>query len=164
MVVKKSSKKITTRRAPRVSRPVSITPANNSMIGFGTAITNFWNKYFDFTGRATRAEFWFGLLFVFVINWLFAMFVGGMVTKVVGVVLFIPMMSLAIRRFRDAGVSVWLYIIPTLLIYVIPLVRGVAWYRMMAVDYISSGMYLFSLFFILDMIFNIVVACLPSKR
>lgn len=164
MVVKKSNKKITTRRTSRVSRPVSVTPANRSVIGFGTAITNFWNKYFDFTGRSTRAEFWFGLLFVFVINWLFAMFVGGIVTKVVGVILFIPMMSLAIRRFRDAGVSVWLYIIPTLLIYVIPLVRGAAWYRMMAVDYISSGMYLFSLFFILDMIFNIVVACLPSKR
>jgi len=164
MVVKKSNKKITTRRTPRVTHTASVTPANRSMIGFGTAISNFWNKYFDFTGRATRAEFWFGLLFVFIINWLFAMFVGGIVTSVVSVILFIPMMSLAIRRFRDAGISVWLYIIPTLLIYVIPLVRGAAWYRMMSFDYISSGMYIFSLFFILDMVFNIVVACLPSKR
>jgi len=165
MVVKKTSKKTTTtRRAPRVTRPVSVTPANRSMVGFGTAISNFWNKYFDFTGRATRAEFWFGLLFVFIMNFLFARFIGGVVATVVSVILFIPMLSLTIRRFRDAGISVWLYIIPTLLIYVIPVVRGAAWYRMMSFDYISSGMYIYSLFFILDMIFNIVVACLPSKR
>lgn len=158
MVVKKSSKKTTVRRSP------SVTPANRSMVGFGTAISNFWNKYFDFTGRSTRAEFWFGLLFVVVVNWIFARFIGGVVTTVVSALLFIPMLSLSIRRFRDAGVSVWLYIIPTLLIYVLPIVRGAAWYRMMSMQYVSSGMYAYSLFFILYIIFCIVVACLPSKR
>ncbi len=138
--------------------------ASGTMTGFGTAITNFWTGYFDFMGRATRSEFWFGMLFVFIVNWLFAWLVGGMVATIVSAVLFIPTMTMSIRRFRDAGISVWLYIIPMLFIYVVPIFRGAAWYRMMSFDYVSSGMAAYSLFFIAFMIFGLVVACLPSRR
>lgn len=138
--------------------------ASTSMIGFGTAITNFWTRYFDFMGRSSRAEFWFGILFVFIVNWLCALLFGGIIATVVSAILFIPTMSLSIRRFRDAGISVWLYIIPMLIIYVLPIIRGAAWYRMLSFDYVSSGMAAYSLFFMLFMIFCIVVGCLPTRR
>ena len=136
----------------------------SQMVGFGTAVTNFWTGYFDFIGRATRAEFWFGLLFVFIVNWLFALFVGGIITTIVSAILFIPSLSLGVRRFRDAGFSVWWYIIPMFVIYFVPIICGASWYRMMAMDYVSSGMVLYSLFFLVFMVFCVVVACMPTKR
>ena len=134
------------------------------MVGPITALANFWRKYFDFVGRATRSEFWFGYLFAFLVNWCFAYFVGGTISLVVSAILFIPVMALSVRRFRDAGISVWLYLVPVLFVYLIPVIRGSAWYSMMAFGYVSSGMALYALFFIVDTIFNFVVACLPSKR
>ncbi|MBQ6736052.1 MAG: DUF805 domain-containing protein [Alphaproteobacteria bacterium] len=137
---------------------------SSSMIGFGTAITNFWTGYFDFMGRASRAEFWYGILFVFIVNWLFAVLCGGIIATIASAVLFIPTMALSVRRFRDAGIWIWLYIIPMLIIYVVPIWRGAVWYKMMSINAVTSGMVGYSLFFIVFMIFCIVVGCLPSKR
>ena len=137
---------------------------SSSMVSFGTAITNFWTGYFDFMGRASRAEFWFGILFVFIVNWLFAALFGGIVATIASAVLFIPTMALSVRRFRDAGIWIWLYIIPMLIIYVVPIWRGAAWYNMMSINAVTSGMVGYSLFFIAFMVFCIVVGCLPSKR
>jgi uncharacterized membrane protein YhaH (DUF805 family) len=134
------------------------------MVGFGTAITNFWTGYFDFMGRASRSEFWYGILFVFILNWLFTWLVGGIVATIVSAVLFIPTMALSVRRFRDAGVWVWLYIIPMLIIYVIPIFRGATWYRMMSINAVTPEMFGYSFFFIAFMVLCIVVGCLPSKR
>ena len=165
---KKVTKKTTAKRAPArrtvVRETVVVTPKAQRMVGPLEAVANFWRRYFDFVGRATRAEFWFGFLFALLVNWCFAYFVGGTTSLIVSAILFIPIMALFVRRFRDAGISVWLYIIPTLLIYLIPIIRGSAWYAMAAFGYVSSGMALYMLFFLVDAIFNIVVACLPTRR
>lgn len=137
---------------------------SSSMVGFGTAVTNFWTGYFDFMGRASRSEFWYGILFVFIVNWLFMVIFGGIVATIASAVLFIPTVSLSTRRFRDAGISIWLYIIPMLIIYVVPIFRGAIWYQMMSINAVTSGMLGYSLFFIVFMIFWIVVGCLPSRR
>ncbi|MBO7656420.1 MAG: DUF805 domain-containing protein [Alphaproteobacteria bacterium] len=137
---------------------------SSSMVGFGTAVTNFWTGYFDFMGRASRSEFWYGILFVFIVNWLFMAIFGGIVATIASAVLFIPTVSLSTRRFRDAGISIWLYIIPMLIIYVVPIFRGAIWYQMMSINSVTSGMLGYSLFFIVFMIFWLVVACLPSRR
>ena len=165
---KKTSAKKSVKRAPARRAVARETVVQSSkpcrMVGPLSAIASFWRRYFDFVGRSTRAEFWFGYLFAFLVNWCFAYFVGGTISLVVSAILFIPVMALSVRRFRDAGISVWLYLVPVLFVYLIPVIRGSAWYSMMAFGYVSSGMALYALFFIVDMIFNIVVACLPSKR
>lgn len=167
-VKKKTPTKVTRKTAtPRrvVRKPVAVqTPKKRSMVGPMTAFVNFWRKYFDFVGRSTRSEFWFGFLFAFIVNFCFAKFIGGTTSLIVSAILFIPVMSLSIRRFRDAGISVWLYLIPVLCVYLIPIIRGSAWHTMMAFGYVSSGMAIYSLFFVIDTIFNIVVACLPTKK
>ena len=166
--IKKKTPAKAVKRAParRVVRTPVATPKTQKrpMVGPITAIVNFWRKYFDFVGRATRSEFWFGYLFAFIVNFCFAKFIGGTTSLVVSAILFIPIMSLSIRRFRDAGISVWLYILPVLLVYLIPVIRGNAWYTMISFGYVSSGMIIYSLFFVLDTIFNIVIACLPTKK
>lgn len=169
MPVKKKTaiKKTNNRPAPArrvVAKPVVAAEPKRKMMGPLRAIANFWVRYFDFMGRSTRAEFWYGFIFAFVLNWVCARWVGGMVSNVVSVVLFIPMMSLFVRRFRDAGMSVWWYLVPALFVYLIPIIRGAAWYRMLAIGYVSSGMTLYAVFFLLFGIFEIVVGCLPSRK
>jgi len=161
--VKKTTRRTTTRRVVRNTAPATTT-TRRPMIDPVMAVKRFFTGYFDFMGRSTRSEFWFGVLFAVIVNMLFTHFVGGIVATIVSALLFIPMMALTVRRFRDAGVSVWWYLIPMLLIYLIPLVRGAAWYRLLALEYVSSGMLMYSFFFLVFGIFVLVVGCIPSKR
>lgn len=161
--VKKTTRRTTTRRVVRNTAPATTT-ASRPMIDPVMAVKRFFTGYFDFMGRSTRSEFWFGVLFTVIVNFLFTHYIGGIVATVVNALLFIPMMALTVRRFRDAGVSVWWYLIPVLLIYLIPLIRGAAWYRLLSLEYISSGMLMYSFFFLVFAIFVIVVGCIPSRR
>ena len=56
MPVKKSVKKTPARRANSTK--------NYKMVSFGCAISNFFKKYFQFSGVSTRAEYWWATLFV----------------------------------------------------------------------------------------------------
>ena len=72
-------------------------------IGFGEAIKNFFTNYANFSGRATRSEFWFAYLFNFlvglaigwipVIGWIYSL----------GVI--VPNLAIAWRRLHDIGKS-----------------------------------------------------------
>lgn len=174
MPVKKktSVKKPTATNRPSVVRRVAKRPVaapvvvseKPKMVGPLRAIANFWTRYFDFMGRSTRSEFWFGFLFTLIVDWGCMRLIGGIVSNVVSIVLFIPMMALCVRRFRDAGLSVWWYLVPALFVYLIPIIRSAAWYRMLAFGYVSSGMVIYALFFVLFGIFELVVGCLPSRK
>ena len=85
---------------------------------FAQAISDYWEKAFDFNGRARRKEFWYAciwnFLFLIVIN-----IVGRIVSKdlqfaleiVFYAGLFLPNISLAMRRVHDVGLSgYWLFI------------------------------------------------------
>ena len=85
-------------------------------------------------------------------------------TSITGANIRLSTMALSVRRFRDAGIWIWLDIIPMLIIYVVPIWRGAVWYQMMSINAVTSGMVGYSLFFIVFMIFCIVVGCLPSRR
>lgn len=94
----------------------------------------FQEKYFDFNGRSSRSEFWFFLMF----NILFAsiintvvLYVGSLfgywgelissvLSIIVSLLFFIPLMSVSARRLHDVGKSGWYA-----LIGLIPLV---GWY------------------------------------
>lgn len=86
---------------------------------FAGAIKAGFKNIFNFKGVATRPEYWYFLLFNFLVG-VFASIIDGMsnssvLGNLVGFVLFIPMLSLLFRRFRDAGVSpFWLltYLVP----------------------------------------------------
>lgn len=152
-------------------KPVLVAPreTHRPMVGPLSAIARFGRGYFNLIGRSSRSEFWFGMLFVFAVNWIFAALGmhGGVwetVATVVSAVLFIPTLTLSIRRFRDAGISVWLYIIPMLFVYFIPILRGPTWAKLIMLDYLSSGMIAYSLFVVAYVIFVFVIACLPSKK
>ncbi len=80
-------------------------------VGFGEAISMAFNKYCCFSGRASRSEYWFFTLFVFIVQALLGSGVNfadnltllGSLYGVFGLVVFLPSLGLTIRRLHDIG-------------------------------------------------------------
>jgi uncharacterized membrane protein YhaH (DUF805 family) len=73
---------------------------------FGEAIPNGFRKYATFEGRASRSEFWWWVLFVFLAS-LVAGFMGDIVSAVVGLGLLVPNIAVTARRLHDIDRSGW---------------------------------------------------------
>ncbi|RZU62880.1 DUF805 domain-containing protein [Zhihengliuella halotolerans] len=74
------------------------------------ALDRFLQNFFVFTGRASRSEFWWVALIVFlvgtVLSWVPG--VGGLISTLYALALIIPTVALGARRLHDAGLSAWL--------------------------------------------------------
>jgi uncharacterized membrane protein YhaH (DUF805 family) len=68
---------------------------------FGTAIKTCFNKYADFSGRATRAEYWWFALFTFIVTLLTCLI--PIIGWLVSVALLIPGLAVSWRRLHDIG-------------------------------------------------------------
>lgn len=68
-------------------------------MGFGEAIKVCFSKFADFDGRASQAEFWWFVLFTFIVSLLTYGF-GCIVT-------FLPSLAVGSRRLHDTGRSGW---------------------------------------------------------
>ncbi len=75
-------------------------------VDFVTAIKIYFANYFNFKGRSTRAEYWWAMLFVFIIGCV-ANFFGPIVSAIVALLLIIPNLAVLTRRFHDGGHSGW---------------------------------------------------------
>lgn len=94
-------------------------------MGFGQSVSTCFSKYLSFRGRAVRSEFWWWVVFVIIVS-VIANFLdsllgtyyyvadsttvytgGGWIATVVAVVLFLPSVSVAVRRLHDTGKSGW---------------------------------------------------------
>ena len=84
-------------------------------------------KFTDFEGRATRTEYWTFILVIFFIGViLFALDIvlgfstseqaisGGLLSFIFGILVFIPSLSVSVRRLHDSGKSGWLLLVPTI--------------------------------------------------
>lgn len=71
------------------------------MVGFGDAISRGFTNYFKFSGRATRAELWWWLLFTSLIQLI--PFVGWLL----GLAVLIPSLSVTSRRLHDISRTGW---------------------------------------------------------
>ncbi len=116
--------------------------AQGDIMGFTEAVkTCFGKKYADFRGRASRSEYWFWTLFVFLIYLagfaaftLAKMVLGDIPAKIIfgilavvgGLGIFVPALAVQARRLHDTNSSGW-----WLLIAFIPYLGGVimtVWY------------------------------------
>lgn len=87
------------------------------IVGFGEAISRGYKNYLKFSGRATRAEFWWFQLFYYVVI-LGGILLGGVIHDsvmflilVFAVLSIIPDLSLSVRRLHDCGNSGWLILV-----------------------------------------------------
>jgi uncharacterized membrane protein YhaH (DUF805 family) len=103
---------------------------------FITAIKTCSQKYTDFTGRATRREFWFFTLFVqllFLCSTVLDPYVAGVdpenyleiygpVTLIIQIVTLLPSLSVTARRLHDSGTKGWWMLLAITGLGLIPLV------------------------------------------
>lgn len=90
-------------------------------MGFGTAIASGFNNYANFSGRAPRSEYWWWLLFIFLVNFGTG-FAAGITDVAVGsktpvhivqgvmtLVFLLPNIAMTFRRLHDLNRSGWWY-------------------------------------------------------
>ena len=97
-------------------------------VSFGEAISRFFSKYSDFTGRASRSEYWFAVLFYYLV-WLGLLFLSIFIgisfniffplNMLIMLAFVIPMLSVFVRRMHDTGRSGW-----TFFLGLIPIIGG----------------------------------------
>ncbi len=99
-------------------------------MSFFKAIGTCFRKYFDFSGRARRSEYWYWYLFNILIGFV-AGFISGLfsltadsvsdaillsnIDRIVSLLLFIPSLAVTVRRLHDIGKSGWYIFLPVLL-------------------------------------------------
>lgn len=92
-------------------------------MGFGQAISYNLNNMTNFSGRASRSEFWWWILFVWIINVILAFLInlvtpssgdtsslgllGNVALLIVSVIFFLATLAVAVRRLHDTGRSGW---------------------------------------------------------
>jgi uncharacterized membrane protein YhaH (DUF805 family) len=91
---------------------------------FGSAISNVLSNYANFSGRASKSEFWWWFLFftllmiaVGMVSAVLSDSLGGLLSGLVWLGLFLPNLAVHVRRLHDTGHSGW-----WLLIFFIPLI------------------------------------------
>lgn len=98
-------------------------------MGFGQAVASGLRQYARFAGRAARPEFWYFLLFVVIVAAVgFTIDIAAgtsFVYPVVVIAVFLPFLSVAVRRLHDTGRSGWYYLL--LLIPLVGLILYVWW-------------------------------------
>ena len=97
---------------------------------FSTAVRTCFQKYADFNGRATRPEYWWFTLFLFIGGVVMGLIDGAIfgfgetAGKPLGILFslgtLLPMLAVSVRRLHDLGRSGW-----WLLIGLIPLVGAI---------------------------------------
>ena len=79
-------------------------------------LKTFFSKYFDFSGRTSRKDFWLTILWLFLIGILIGVITAlvpvlAIVTWIWSLIILIPSLAMGARRLRDAGFSPWLLLL-----------------------------------------------------
>lgn len=82
---------------------------------FKQSVTICLRKYVDFSGRASRPEFWWFALFTFLVGLVVNAILGSWIGMLVNLALTLPSLAVGARRLHDMGKSGWfqlLWLIP----------------------------------------------------
>ncbi len=90
-------------------------PRRDPRVGFGEAVSLYWSRYFEFSGRSSRSEYWWATLFVFLAGIgvaildaaIFPFNMYGPVSSIFSLVTFIPGLAMSVRRLHDLNRSGW---------------------------------------------------------
>jgi uncharacterized membrane protein YhaH (DUF805 family) len=75
-------------------------------MNFQESVKTCFSKYAEFSGRADRSEYWWFFLFLIVASAACTV-ISPKLAALFSVGTFIPWLAVAVRRLRDAGLSVW---------------------------------------------------------
>ena len=87
-------------------------------MNFQQAVKTCFSKYIDFSGRASRPEYWWFVL-AYVVLVMATSFINQYLYYLVALVFLLPLLAAGARRLHDTGRSAW-----WLLISAIPVIGG----------------------------------------
>ena len=80
-------------------------------MGFGEAISSFFQNYAKFSGRASRSEFWYAYLFIFIVGVIMVVVdavVGNeIISSIWNLAILVPTIAMTARRLHDINRSGW---------------------------------------------------------
>ena len=80
-------------------------------MSFGQSITTVFRKYAEFTGRASRSEYWWWFLFSLIVSLATGAIWDGL-SVAWSLAILLPSLAVAVRRLRDAGYHWgWLFLL-----------------------------------------------------
>lgn len=82
---------------------------------FQSAIKTCFQKYFVFSGRASRPEYWIFAGFLFLAQ-IFSFVIAHIVAGIFALATVTPGLSAAVRRMHDAGRSGWWLVLPAVVV------------------------------------------------
>ncbi|WP_348946083.1 DUF805 domain-containing protein [Chitinibacter sp. FCG-7] len=74
---------------------------------FQESIQTCFKKYADFNGRASRAEYWWFALFIFLVSVVLGIAGAGLVSGLFSLATLVPSLAAGVRRLHDLGKSGW---------------------------------------------------------
>ncbi len=130
------------------------------MLTFSQSIKICLSKYVDFKGRATRSEFWWWILFGFLVGIaanILSYLTWSFISTLVSLFLMLPNLSVGARRLHDTGHTGWLQGIPYvfMILAFVLLVAGIGSSSGTSV-YIAMAL---ALLFFVSLIYLIVLWC-----
>lgn len=131
------------------------------MLTFSQSVKTCLSKYVDFKGRAPRSEFWWWILFGFLIGIaanILSYLTWSFISTIVSLFLLLPNLSVGARRLHDTGHTGWLQGLPYLfMIIAIFAAIGGAGSSSGTVFYIAIAL---SLLCVISFIYLIVLWCM----
>jgi uncharacterized membrane protein YhaH (DUF805 family) len=70
------------------------------------------NRYADFSGTTTRAQYWWFFLGANGSTFIAAAIAGSVIGNVLSIFFLIPSISAGVRRLHDVGKSGWFFLVP----------------------------------------------------
>ena len=98
----------------------------------GASVSMFFNKYVVFAGRAPRAEYWWSMLFIVIVEAILGAVsviepsIGGILIGIFGLVIILPSISVMVRRLHDIDRSGWWFWIE--LVPVVGIILLLVWF------------------------------------
>ncbi len=116
-----------------ITEPASVCPSCGTLlnekcikslpqVSFGESIKICFSKYATFSGRARRSEYWYFVLFNFIVGLILSVipFLGWILGIIYSLATIIPSLAVNVRRLHDIGKSGWF-----LLLFLIPIIGAI---------------------------------------
>ena len=84
----------------------------NKNINMIDAVKDGFNRYADFSGISTRAQYWYFILATNIASFVGSLIAGDMVGNLISLVTILPTIAVAVRRMHDVGKSGWFILVP----------------------------------------------------
>lgn len=132
-------------------------------VSYLSALKNYFKGYINFKGVATRSEYWYVWVTLFVVNFAAGMVASQVLSSILFAVLFLPSRALGVRRCHDVGISGLWYLVPWCVMLIWAAVRSGAWTMLMSLNYVPVDAMVFAGMWLIGIIALLIVFVMPSK-